>query len=362
MKLAVYDFPTGTKRTGRFEFTRGEGRGYESEPIRALAFSPRGDRLAAAGSYGDVPVWATTNWKLQYLERGHRHTVRSVAVSPDGGELLSIGDGAALLRWPLARPREPVVRPLDFRQAAPPLSASLVSPAVACSHDGKTIVITWHSGIAVRNTVTEKETAISAAPAILQNPAVSPDGRTVAAGGGDGYLHLWDLALGKDVHRYPIKGRWCGLAFSLEGGFLASCNEEKKRVTIWNATTGNESCSWEVQSAMRVSAFDPHGKVLATGHEDGSILLWDTATGQKIRALAGHSARIDALKFTPDGKTLVSSGDDGTLRLWNPEHPRAREIISLGPANRPLVFDLDPSGKYLFAAGQAPVIFILRRP
>ena len=86
------------------------------------------------------------------------------------------------------------------------------------------------------------------------------------------------------------------------------------------------------------------------------------ATGQKKRALAGHSAPIRSLKFTPDGKTLVSSGDDGIIRLWNPENVRAREVIPLGPANRSLIFDLDPSGRYVFAAGHTAVIFVLRLP
>ena len=133
-------------------------------------------------------------------------------------------------------------------------------------------------------------------------------------------------------------------------------------MTIWNVLTGNESRSWDVTSVTRVSAFHPHGKILAGGNEDGSIVLWDTTTGQKIRDLAGHSARVRALKFTPNGKALVSSGDDGTIRLWNPEQSRVKDIVPIGPANRPLTFDLDPSGKYLFAAGQFPVIFILRLP
>jgi WD40 repeat protein len=68
------------------------------------------------------------------------------------------------------------------------------------------------------------------------------------------------------------------------------------------------------------------------------------------------------LKFTPDSRTLVSSCHDGTIRLWNPEADRAREMIPLGPANRPLTFDLDASGRYLVAAGSSPVIFVLRLP
>ena len=135
------------------------------------------------------------------------------------------------------------------------------------------------------------------------------------------------------MQEYLTKGRWCGLAFSRDGKFLASCNEETKRVTIWNVGTGDEGRSWEVPSVSRVSTLSPQGQILATGHDDGSIILWDSATGQKKRALAGHSAPIRSLKFTPDGKTLVSSGNEGIIRLWNPEIVRALEVI---PSDRPI--------------------------
>jgi WD40 repeat protein len=71
---------------------------------------------------------------------------------------------------------------------------------------------------------------------------------------------------------------------------------------------------------------------------------------------------VQAVKFTPDGKTLVSSSHDGTIRLWNPDWERARQVIALGRPNQRIVIDLDRSGKYLIAAGESPVIYVLRLP
>ena len=217
MRVMVYDFPTGAKRTLWFGV---------DQAVRGLSFSPHGDMLAAAGSHADMPVWSTTSWKLKYLERGHSRYVRSVAISPDGRELLSLGDEMALLRWNLTRPGEAVVCHLDFGSDIQPYLY-----AVSYSHDGKSYVTPGGHLIAVRNTVTGKETVTRTLPRGLGNPAVSPDGRFVAGAGNDGFVHLWDLALGRDVHRFSTKGRWCGLAFSRDGKFLGSCNEETKRVT-----------------------------------------------------------------------------------------------------------------------------------
>ena len=262
-----------------------------------------------------MPVWDTKNWKLKYLERGHTHHVRSVAISPDGRELFSFGNEMALLRWQLSRPEEAVVCHLDFGSDVQPYLYS-----VSYSTDGKTIVVPANWRIAIRNTLTGKESVIQTNGVGYHGEvAVSPDGRMVVVCDRDAFLHIWDLALGKAVHRFPTKGGWYGLAFNRDGTFIASFNDETKRVMIWNVATGAESSSWEVKSVARVSAFDPLGQVLATGHDDGSILLWDIATGQMKRTLGGHTARVSSLKFTPDGKSLVSSAGDGTIRLWNPE-------------------------------------------
>ena len=83
-------------------------------------------------------------------------------------------------------------------------------------------------------------------------------------------------------------------------------------------------------------------------------------TGKKARTLLSHAGKIQGLRFTRDGKQLVSSALDGMIRIWNPEHERATDVIPLGPANHRLVFDLDPSSRFIIAAGDTQLIYVLK--
>jgi len=64
-------------------------------------------------------------------------------------------------------------------------------------------------------------------------------------------------------------------------------------------------------------AFSPAGNKLASASHDGTIRLWDTATGQPITTLTGHNDRVTSVVFTPDGARLISGGWDGSVRVWD---------------------------------------------
>lgn len=64
-------------------------------------------------------------------------------------------------------------------------------------------------------------------------------------------------------------------------------------------------------------AFSPDGRQLASGSVDGSIKLWDTASGKELKRLEGHTKTVNSVAFSPDGSRIASGSADHTIRLWN---------------------------------------------
>ena len=63
--------------------------------------------------------------------------------------------------------------------------------------------------------------------------------------------------------------------------------------------------------------WSPDGEWLVSGGEDGTLRIWDSASGKELRVLKGHSSAVSTVDISRNGKKLVSGGWDHTLRIWN---------------------------------------------
>ena len=91
-----------------------------------------------------------------------------------------------------------------------------------------------------------------------------------------------------------------------------------KNIYLWDTATGQYLSSLEGHSdSVRSVAFSPDGERLASGSRDETIKLWDTTSAQLLISFKGHSGWVTNVVFSPDGERLASGSGDGTIKLWD---------------------------------------------
>ncbi|MEP7124880.1 MAG: pentapeptide repeat-containing protein, partial [Byssovorax sp.] len=107
------------------------------------------------------------------------------------------------------------------------------------------------------------------------------------------------------------------VAWSRSGDLLASGHSDGV-VRLWDAVSGRAIRTMVGHSGpVRSVAFSPDGATLASGSSDKTARLWDLATATSIRAFSGHTKAVSSVAFSPDGTTLASGSLDKTVRLWD---------------------------------------------
>ncbi len=167
--------------------------------------------------------------------------------------------------------------------------------------------------------------------------ALSPDGRVLASLHYNGEkIGLWDLSSGKSIRWFSGRAFWVVLtaAFSPDGRILATGLEPwpetydyyecRDTVQLWDVASGQplrflegDVPGHEGPGVVPSVGFSPDGSILASGSRNGSIKLWDVATGERRSTLTWPGGDVDALAFSPDGATLASGDEAGVVSLWD---------------------------------------------
>ena len=132
-------------------------------------------------------------------------------------------------------------------------------------------------------------------------------------------LLTWVLWPNADQSTLTLKGHTdmvISVAFSQDGQRLGSGSVDGT-VKVWDAATGQESLTLKGHTKFFGSvAFGQDSKRLTLASADG-VKVWDATTGKELLTLKGHTGQVNSAVFSQDGTRLASASSDETVKVWD---------------------------------------------
>lgn len=354
--LAVLDLRTGKHRS------------LAALPVKAwitsVAFTPDGNSIVGRSFDGGVRVWDVVSGSIVQTFTAQGSGL-DVAVVPNGGTALSGAGDGSVVAWDLSG-RQRLAR--TFRWNTRQMGCAETPCNVINSQSTLMATDQADGTVALIDIRTLKLIAtLPARNGLIANAlAFFPDGRTLATGGINGHVTLWDVRTrsvvrtlhfsdpvwwvavnaegelmavetqaknspdsrvqvldvrtGKVLYTHTVRYGRGGLYFSPNGRALAAlgCCQPASSINVWDAQSGADQYTPHLHGHATSIAFSPDGLLLGAGTEDGHVVLWDARNGKQLGSpIKVATGAIDPISFSPNGRLLAAASGDQTTTLWD---------------------------------------------
>jgi small GTP-binding protein len=257
---------------------------------------------------GSSPVPGLT---LRHVLRGHKDAINRIAWSPDGKYLASPSEDKTIHIWDVSTGE--CVRVLEGH------TDTVFS--VAWSPDGQILISGGSDGtIQIWNT---KEWHLLTEPlnqsTLIRSVSWNPHSNQLASSDDSGAVTLWNTINWKKDLELDLKGSAFSIAWSPTENIIAT-GMENGEILIIDANFGRISqrlkVSKEEITSLAWSPLDSH--LIAAATESNTIEICDTREGRTLVSLEGHDDWVTSVSFSKDGRLLASKSrlQNGTVRLW----------------------------------------------
>lgn len=290
-----------------------------SGDVISVSVSADGSRIACTGgSFNPASGFLSvieTQTKKEILSLRLPRSFNSVSISPDGKFVAATGQSGELKLLEVESGKTLFYKKLDTQTQ---LAFTADGMSLATVTQGKMVQL-WEVPTG------EEQTKFRGATVPLRSIAISPDGKKLAAAGGEqqkkgeanGAIFVWDIVSQRLLHKLesdapvPITS----IAFSSDSKLIAGSSADLQ-VRVWELANAQLKTSWMVRQQLFGIAFSPSG-TLAGATGNGSIILWDGATGLEQGTLFRHLGACRCVAFLDKGKKLVSGANSRSLKLWD---------------------------------------------
>lgn len=323
--------------------------------VMAMDLSADGKTLVTAGWDGTIRMWDATTGRQLLRIQAQQDRVVALALSTDGKLLATAGVSIAeaqrritkrtILLWDMKTGNQ--IRQFGDDHQPVGFNSLAFSPhgrlLLSAGEKDKTIHV-WD--VATGNELRQFEHHAEGLNEITCI-ALSSDGKVMATAGskngfGNGEIYLWNFETGKQLHSgLRHKGNVTFLAFSPDGKAFASAGHStasnvkrngkslaspdfRDSLQIWDVATGKrlrqfpgepDSSGSQLRHVNSV-VFSDDGRFLISGEKNGSIVIYDVASGDVRKKLAGHRGSVRAIDISKSGK-LASLSLDLTVLVWD---------------------------------------------
>ncbi len=164
-----------------------------------------------------------------------------------------------------------------------------------------------------------------------------------------------DLCRGKCLTLAGHTGAVLGVAISADGRCIVSASDDGT-VKVWDAASGQEKFTLMGHSGpVRGVAISADGRRIVSASDDKTMRVWDGTTGREERSLLGHTRAILSVAVSADGSRIVSGSADGTAKVWDARTGRLECALKRG-ATAVLSVAISADGRRIITASDVTVM------